>query len=432
MHLAARGYYLLVATAVLAIAAIWADHPAFEGFWRAAAIALLLGLAFEGWAMRRTAVTASIEVEPRLYLGRQHRGAFAFQNPLARPLTLHFAPARPAGIEALGAPRTLTAPPRSRVRERFALYPVRLGPYAWPDVPTRLLGRFGLAWWHRDLRTVRDISVAPDTRRFAAGRQRGTSAGQRSRRVAGAGAELHQLRAYVPGDPLSRIDWKATARIRRLISREFTEDQHLDVIVAIDAGRLSRIRAGRLDRLGVYANLAARFAEEVTHNDDRIGLVVFADRPLAVSPPDRGHPAVARIRRMLERMSAEPTESDPLAAAARIRSLLRHRSLVLMLTDLADASLADQLARAVRMLTPPHLVVAAGVRNTEIEALTRREASSWRDPWVSLAAQEHQARAARHLATLRRLGVPVVASRDERLERAVFAEYEQLRRARRI
>src|SRR5688572_1698047 len=67
MHLAARGYYLLVLTALLAVAGIWADHPAFESFWRASAIALLLGLAFEGWAMRRTAVTASIEVEPRLY-----------------------------------------------------------------------------------------------------------------------------------------------------------------------------------------------------------------------------------------------------------------------------------------------------------------------------------------------------------------------------
>jgi len=72
------------------------------------------------------------------------------------------------------------------------------------------------------------------------------------------------LRAYVRGDPLARIDWKATARTRRLITREFSEDQHLDVLVAIDAGRLSRVRAGRLDRFGLYANVAARMAEVVT------------------------------------------------------------------------------------------------------------------------------------------------------------------------
>src|SRR5262245_63646195 len=83
----------------------------------------------------------------------------------------------------------------------------------------------------------------------------------RPRRTVGAGSELHQLRSYVPGDALARIDWKATARTRKLITREFSEDQHLDVLVAIDAGRLSRVRAGRLDRFGLYANIAARFAE---------------------------------------------------------------------------------------------------------------------------------------------------------------------------
>ncbi|MFX9089562.1 DUF58 domain-containing protein, partial [Acinetobacter baumannii] len=80
---------------------------------------------------------------------------------------------------------------------------------------------------------------------------------------------------YVQGDPPARIDWKATARARRLVTREFSEDQHLDVLVAIDAGRFSTVRAGHLDRFGLYANVASRFAEVVTPNDDRIGLVVF-------------------------------------------------------------------------------------------------------------------------------------------------------------
>lgn len=432
MHLAARAYQLVVLTAVLAIAGIWSDEPAFAALWRWPALLLLAGLAIEGWLTRRPGVDFNVEVQPRLYLGREHRGAFAFTNRTRRPLTLQYAPVTPVAVEPLGAPRTVTAAARSRVHEQFSLHPVRLGAHSWPTVPARLLGRFGLAWWTHDLHPTRDIVVAPDTQRIAVSRPRGTATGQRARRVAGAGSELHQLRAYVAGDPLSRIDWKATARTRQLVSREFTEDQHLDVVVAIDAGRLSRIRAGRLDRLGLYANLAARFAEEVTHNDDRIGLVVFADRPLAVCAPERGAPAVARIRRTLERMSTEPAESDPLAAAARIRSLLRHRSLVLLLTDLDDATIADQLARAVRMLSPPHLVVAAGARNTEIEALARREARTWRDPWIALAAEEHEVRTRRQLELLRRLGVPVVATRDEQLERAVFREYERLRRARRI
>jgi uncharacterized protein (DUF58 family) len=178
--------------------------------------------------------------------------------------------------------------------------------------------------------------------------------------------------------------------------------------------------------------VAARFAEIVTPNDDRIGMIVFADRPLAVCAPDRGLPAVTRIRRTLEQLSVQSAESDPLAAAVRIRGMLKHRGLVVLLTDLDDATVADQLVRAVRLLSPPHLVVVAGVHSPEISDLARSEARDWKDPWVSLAAQEHEARAESQRALLRRLGAPVIAAREEVLEKRVLAEYESLRRSRRI
>jgi hypothetical protein len=76
--------------------------------------------------------------------------------------------------------------------------------------------------------------------------------------------------------------------------------------------------------------------------------------------------------------------------------------------------------------------VIAGVRSTEIVELSRREARGWRDPWVALAAQEHEARAAAQRVLLRRLGAPVIAAKEEQLEQAVFTEYEALRRSRRV
>jgi uncharacterized protein (DUF58 family) len=248
----------------------------------------------------------------------------------------------------------------------------------------------------------------------------------------GAGAELHQLRGYRYGDPLARIDWKATARTRDFVTREFSEDRHLDILIAIDAGRFSRVRAGALDRLGHYANAAARFAEIVTPNDDRVGLLVFSDRPLVECAPARGLPAVARIRRALEDLTVGSAESDPTAAAVRIRGLLKRRGLVVLLTDLDDANVADSLARAVRLLSPPHFVVVAGIRSPDIAALAVGEAHTWNDPWVALAAQEHEARVALQRLSLRRLGAPVIVTSAELLEKTLLAEYESLRRSRRV
>jgi uncharacterized protein (DUF58 family) len=311
------------------------------------------------------------------------------------------------------------------------LLPVRLGPQRWPQLPARLRGPLALAWWSRSLQPQASCAVAPDTLR---GRQRvrGLAGGARARRAAGAGQELYQLRAYTRGDPLTRIDWKATARSGELVSRDFSEDQHLDILVAIDAGRLSRVRSGRLERLGLYSNAAARFAEIVTHNDDRIGLVVYADSVRASCPPARGLRAVATLRRALVQLSVQPGESDPMAAAVSIRNLLRQRALIVLLTDLDDANITDSLARAVRLLAPPHLVLVAGVHSGEIEALARSEAHEWQDPWIALAAAEHEQRARRQRSRLQRLGAPVVTASAERLEGALFERYEALRRSRRV
>jgi uncharacterized protein (DUF58 family) len=431
VHLAWRSYLLVLLAAVLAILGIWSSDADVARLWRIPAGLLLLGLALERVYLSRQRLNAHLTDTARVLLGVPHEFALEFTSSARRPLQLRYAPAVPDGFEAPDAPRHLTLPARGAVRDALLLLPVRLGTHAWPALPARVLGPLSLAWWNSPLQPPGSLTVAPDALRSAP-RLHGFGGGVRPRRVAGAGAELHQLRDYVPGDPLTRIDWKASARARTLISREFSEDQHLDIVVAIDAGRLSRVRAGSLDRFGVYANLAARLAQVITHNDDRIGLVVYADRPLASCAPARGLPAVMQLRRTLEQLSVRAAESDPTAAAVSIRHLLRHRGLVVLLTDLDDANVARLLARAVRLLAPPHLVVVAGVQSGEIAALAHREARDWRDPWVALAATEHEARSSGQRALLRRLGVPVVGAPAEHLEQAVFAQYETLRRTRRV
>jgi uncharacterized protein (DUF58 family) len=430
MHLAARAYVLAFLAAMLAIAAIWSG-PGADGLWRIPALLLCLGLALEAMVVRRAPPSVRLATASRALLGRPQPGALVFVNRSRRALQIEYAPVTPATFAPLPAPRRIAAPAHGEARDEFSLLPIRLGSSAWPALPARLLGPFGLGWWDISLRTAQSASVAPDALR-ASVRLRGMPGGARARPVAGAGAELHQLRAYAHGDPLPRIDWKATARTGALVTREFSEDQHLDVLVAIDAGRFSRVNAGHLDRFGLYANLAARLAQVVTHQDDRIGLMVYAQRPLGVCAPARGLGGVTRLRRTLEALELQAGESDPIAAAVAMRRLLRHRALIVLCTDLDDASLSTQLARAVRLLAPPHQVIVAAVQGAEIGALAHAAAHTWQDPWIALAAAEHERRVAAQRLALQRLGAPVVAAPPERLEAALFDCYTALRRAHRV
>lgn len=430
MHLAERAYALLVLTAALLLASLWTDDPLCTLAWPWTCAALLAGLAWEGFALRKLRLSARIEHAPRLFLGRTGPAALMLDAQPSRSLDVELALATPAGIEPQPK-RRVALRTRGPARDPLALTAVALGAQDWPASAARVRGPLGLAWWDKRV-SVRQVTlIAPDAGPVAHRRLAGVT-GMRPRRVVGAGSELYQLREYVAGDPPARIDWKASARRSALMTRELSEDQHLDVMIAIDAGRLSRIRTGTLDRLSLYGNLAARFAAGAIGHDDQVGLVVYADRVVSALPPARGTAALLRLRAALERLEVQPSESEPLAAAARIRTLMRHRGLVVLLTDLDDASVADQLARVVRILAPPHQVIIAGVESRAIEALAMRPARDWLDPYVSLAAREHQASAAVQRAVFGRLGVPVIAAREEKLAEVVFDEYERLRLARRI
>ena len=50
----------------------------------------------------------------------------------------------------------------------------------------------------------------------------------------GAGHDLFSMRDYQPQDDLRHIDWKATARSRRLTVREFTSEDERRITIVLD------------------------------------------------------------------------------------------------------------------------------------------------------------------------------------------------------
>jgi uncharacterized protein (DUF58 family) len=159
-------------------------------------------------------------------------------------------------------------------------------------------------------------------------------------------------------------------------------------------------------------------------------LLVYADRPLAALAPARGANAVARLRSVLAASRIEAAESNPLYAATRIRSLVRHRSLIVMLTDIDDTTAESPLAHAVRFLLPKHLPFVAGLSSAEAELMARAPAQSWLDPYRALAAQEYCIGLERKARALKALGAPALVAKPEQLERAVFAAYADFRQRR--
>ncbi|HTP40696.1 MAG TPA: DUF58 domain-containing protein [Steroidobacteraceae bacterium] len=432
MNLRGNALLLALLTALVAILGDWSGSPWLAVLWRLPAGLLLLGLGYESWLMTRAPLRLELGAPAAWILGRPVRLQLRCAHPLRRSLRVEIAPAAPPPFAFDPAPRALEIPAGQWAMSTLIVTPRSLGRYGWPALRVRVAGPFGLAWWSRRVSAPCEAQVVTDLLRNAEGVQGLGSIGNRGSATLGAGVELRQLRAYQRGDPPRIIDWKATARTRRLVSRDFSEDQHLEILILIDAGRSSGLRAGELDRFGHYVNVAARLSQFAVTQDDKVGLLLFAEQPLLTLPPARGVSAAARIRRALSGARVMGRESNPLQAALHARALLGQRSLVILLTDLDDATVASQLAGAVRLLLPKHLPFIAGLSSEAAWQLAQAPASSWLDPYHSLAAQEYCTGLERKVRALKSLGAPALAARPEQLEHAVFEAYASTRQRRRV
>src|SRR6185369_15600140 len=241
MSLRQNALALAVITVLMAIIGDWSGDPDLARWCHLPLALLLLGLAYDGWIMLRAGLGVAItSAKPGAILGRPAALEMTFTHRLRRLLTLQIAADSPPSVEMDGAVKTLVVPPAGASLP-FTATPRRLGQQTWPPLRARVAGPLGLAWWTRPLPAQFTLSVAPDLLRDDAERAGGTASGARARSLLGAGGEVLQLREYRPGDPQHVIDWKATARSNRLVSRDFSEDQHLEIILAIDAGRASSL-----------------------------------------------------------------------------------------------------------------------------------------------------------------------------------------------
>ena len=431
MHLSARFLWLAALIALVGIVGLWTEPP-MPSLWRPLAGLLLVMLIAEGvWTRWRGCEIARL-APARAVLGIPFEVRYAIDNRARRPLLCRAVQALPEGLSGSRA-WSLRAAPHTRAEAGLTLTPVALGTQSWPPVYARVRGAFGLAWWsHRPIAGGDKLEVVPDSER-AHDRAAGlTLPGRRQYRQTGAGFELLALREYRPGDPRRAIDWKASARSERLTVRLFSEEQRLELAIAIDAGRASGLAAGELQRLHRYINVAARLVQRAVAQGDRVSLTIFAEQPQIFLASERASAALARIRTALGAARVQPRESNPLAALLQLKRRLRSRSLVVCFTELDDPLAAEQLLRGVKLLRPQHLPLIATLVDEEVVALRDRAARDWLDPYRSLAAAEALDAAAHTVLHLQRLGANVVRERPAQLDSAVLEAYQRLRALRRV
>jgi uncharacterized protein (DUF58 family) len=232
-----------------------------------------------------------------------------------------------------------------------------------PQVAVATSSHWGLWEIRRQVPALMEIRVYPNLRHGDALQAlRQGAQGVSALRQIGKGREFEKLREYVAGDGFDEIHWKATARRGKPITKVFQVERTQEIYVALDAGRLSARPAGKDVTLERYIQAALVLGSAAERNGDLFGMVTFRDQVEGFVRARNGKAHYSSCREALYQLEPKQVSSDFDELATFLRLKLRRRSLIVVLTELDDPLLSESFARAMRLLTPQHVVLAGMLR----------------------------------------------------------------------
>jgi len=157
-------------------------------------------------------------------------------------------------------------------------------------------------------------------------------AGQYKSVFRGRGMEFSEVREYQPGDDIRSIDWNVTARVGKPFIKRFVEERELTILFLVDVST-SGIFGSQRSKIETAIETAATLMFSALKNNDKVGLITFADKVIRFYPPRKGRANVLHLLREL--IVAEPTgeHTDLLSALEYVNRTQKRRSVVFVLSD---------------------------------------------------------------------------------------------------
>jgi uncharacterized protein (DUF58 family) len=183
----------------------------------------------------------------------------------------------PDGLEAVGEnPQLRHVGPGDWPELELELRCAHWGAYLVGDLLLRAQDRFGLVAFEQALDLRRPLKVYPRgeaLEKLLRPLETQTFAGSQTPRSRGEGIEFADLRPFVPGDRIRRVNWRATARRGEPWVNETHPERNADVVIFLDT--FAEARHGASGTLDLAVEAAGSLAVHYVREKDRVGLVAF-------------------------------------------------------------------------------------------------------------------------------------------------------------
>ena len=306
------------------------------------------------------------------------------------------------------------------------------GLHGFGPIWLRLNGPYGILEAQRVFDQRSNIKVLPESavsREGLDSQQLAVDLLERSARtrLRGQGLEFESLSEFREGDDVRRIDWRSSARHNRTVIRRYQLEQHRDVVIVLDCGRLMGTRAGNGTKLDRAVDSALMLSRVALEKGDRCGLGVFDDQVLGFLPPLSGAGAQKVIMDSVYNVQSRWRESNFNLMFATLQAKQSKRSLLVVLSDLVDAAASEQFRTALVALSRRHLLVFAALQTPLLDELAHAPTETMLDAARSSVALHLQREREKALHSLTHFGINVLDVDPAHLTVPLINRYVALR-----
>ncbi|BDB21679.1 membrane protein [Pseudomonas sp. CYM-20-01] len=322
---------------------------------------------------RRPSPRIQRQMPGSLALGRWGEIRLALDHDFPQPLTVQVFDHAPDGLSVENMPQSITLYPGERCELGYRLRPLRRGHFSFSRCEVHLPSPMGL-WSARRYIEVNDTTrVYPDFARLYGAQLLGvdnwlSQLGVRQRQRRGLGLEFHQLREFREGDSLRQIDWKATARQRTPIAREYQDERDQQIVFMLDCGRRMRSQDDELSHFDHALNACLLLSYVALRQGDAVGLCTFAGDQSRYLAPVKGSSQLNLLLNAVYDLDTTRRTADYQAAASQLLARQKRRALVIVVSNLRDED-DEALLTAVKRISRQHKVLVASLREEVLDQL---------------------------------------------------------------
>ncbi len=171
----------------------------------------------------------------------------------------------------------------------------------------------------------------------------------------GEGFEFTELREYVYGDDVRKIDWKTTAKLGKPFIKIYNEERELNVVTAVMLGGSTYFGTVK-QKSETMAELVALLGFSAVKNSDLFSSIIFADKLYNMSKPNKKYFAVQDAVTQMQKFDMLGKSSNYKSFSDTLYKRIKRKSLLFIISDfVGEVDLA--------LLSKKHDVVALIVRD---------------------------------------------------------------------